>query len=98
MGKNKMTLKEAKIEYNPRKIFDILINDKPYTVYDIEGYEHEYGKWNGCPTTWWLDYSEYEEYVEIRKRFSERLLENVAKFKEKVKELNFEEKDVRVHI
>ena len=64
MGKNKMTLKEAKIEYNPRKIFDILINDKPYTVYDIDGYEHEYGKWNGCPTTWWLDYSEYEEYVD----------------------------------
>ena len=44
------------------------------------------------------EFFEYEEYVEIYKRFSERLPENVAKFKEKVKELNFEEKDVRVHI
>ena len=37
-----------------RKIFDILINDKPYPVYDIENKHHELGKWNNSPTTWWL--------------------------------------------
>lgn len=37
-----------------RKIFDIYINDKPYPVYDIENKHHELGKWNNCPTTWWL--------------------------------------------
>ena len=62
--KESLTLEQAKEKYNPRKIFDILIRDKPYTVYDIEGYEHEYGKWNGCPTTWWLDYSEYMETID----------------------------------
>ena len=60
----RLTLDKAKEKYNTRKIFDILINDKPYTVYNIEEYEHEYGKWNGCPTTWWLDYSEYDEYID----------------------------------
>jgi hypothetical protein len=60
----RLTLDKAKEKYNTRKIFDILINDKPYTVYNIEEYEHEYGKWNGCPTTWWLDYSEYVEYID----------------------------------
>lgn len=60
----RLTLDKAKEKYNTRKIFDILINDKTYTVYNIEEYEHEYGKWNGCPTTWWLDYSEYVEYID----------------------------------
>ena len=58
-----MNLEEAKKQYDPRRIFEIMINDVPYQVYSIEGYEHEYGKWNGCPTTWWLDYSKYEESV-----------------------------------
>ena len=64
MSKETLTLEQAKEKYNPCKIFDILIRDKPYTVYSIEGYDHEYGKWNGCPTTWWLDYSEYTETID----------------------------------
>lgn len=47
-------------DYGVRKIFDILIDDKPYAVYDIDGYEHPNGHWNGTPKSWWLDYSEYE--------------------------------------
>ena len=62
--KEELTLEQAKVKYNPRKIFDILIDHKPYTVYDIQGYEHEYGKWNGEPETWWLDYSKYEATVD----------------------------------
>jgi len=42
------------------KIFDIMINDKLYPVYSIPGYEHQLGKSNGCPDTWWLDWSDYE--------------------------------------
>jgi hypothetical protein len=41
-----------------RKIFDILINDKPYPVYSIEGKTHNLGKNNGCPDDWWLLYDE----------------------------------------
>jgi len=41
-----------------RKVFDILINDKPYTVYGIEGKEHSLGINNGCPANWWLHYEE----------------------------------------
>jgi hypothetical protein len=56
----RMTLSEAGKKYGkPRKIFDIMIDDKPYPVYSIDGYEHPNGKWNGCPDTWWLDYSEH---------------------------------------
>ena len=55
----RMTLSEATEKYgNPRKIFDIMIDDKPYPVYSIDGYEHPNGKWNGCPATWWLDFSD----------------------------------------
>ena len=42
------------------KIFDVAIDGKPYPVYSIPGYEHELGKSNGCPETWWLDWSDYE--------------------------------------
>ena len=38
-----------------RLAFQILINDEPHNVWDIPDYEHEDGKWNGCPTTWWLE-------------------------------------------
>ena len=31
----RLTLDKAKEKYNTRKIFDILINDKSYTVYNI---------------------------------------------------------------
>jgi hypothetical protein len=55
----RMTLSAAAEKYgNPRKIFDIMIDDRPYPVYDIDGYEHPHGKWNGCPDTWWLDFSD----------------------------------------
>lgn len=52
-----LTLSEAKEKYRVRKAFDIYIEDKLHTVYDIDGYEHKNGEWNGTPTTWWLDYS-----------------------------------------
>jgi hypothetical protein len=51
--------KEGK-EFGIRKAFDILIDDIPYPVYSIEGYNHPNGEWNGTPTNWWLDYSDYE--------------------------------------
>jgi hypothetical protein len=35
--------------------FQILIDDEAHNIWDIPGYEHENGKWNGCPTTWWLE-------------------------------------------
>lgn len=44
-----------------RKVFDIYINDKPFPVFNIEGKEHNLGKANGCPDTWWLDYTRDEE-------------------------------------
>jgi len=57
-----LTLQQAKDyfgEHNIRKIFDIQIHEKMYPIYSIEGYEHNLGKYNGCPDTWWLDYSVY---------------------------------------
>jgi hypothetical protein len=50
-----------------RKIFDIYINDKPFPVFDIEGKKHTYGPSNGCPETWWLDYTRDEDgnYIEL---------------------------------
>lgn len=49
-----------------RKVFDIYINDKPFPVLSIEGKKHLLGKNNGCPDTWWLDYTKDEEgnYIE----------------------------------
>jgi hypothetical protein len=53
-----MTLSQAREKFGKvRKAFDIIIDDKPYVVYDIDGYEHPNGKWNGTPTSWWLDFS-----------------------------------------
>jgi hypothetical protein len=60
---NRLTLKQAKDKFgesNVRKVFEIQIRDEMYYVYSIEGYEHNLGKNNGCPDTWWLDYSNYE--------------------------------------
>lgn len=57
-----LTLQQAKDQFgedNIRKIFEIQIYEKMYPVYSIEGYEHNLGKYNGCPDTWWLDYSVY---------------------------------------
>lgn len=38
-----------------RIAFDIQIENNLCHVWDIPGYEHENGKWNGTPTTWWLE-------------------------------------------
>lgn len=40
----------------PRKIFSVVIYDKEYDVYDIEGKEFDSG--NGEPKTWWLYYDD----------------------------------------
>ena len=43
----RMTLSAAAEKYGKaRKIFDIMIDDKPYSVYSIDGYEHPNGRWN----------------------------------------------------
>lgn len=69
MSKENLTLAQAKEKYGKsegapvervNKIFDIMIDGKLYPVYSIPGYEHQLGKSNGCPDTWWLDYSDYE--------------------------------------
>jgi len=74
--KRELTIKEALEKYGKkkgetvgipfRKIFDIMIWDELYPVYDIEGYEHEYGKQNGCPTTWWLDHSKADPETGVK--------------------------------
>lgn len=51
-------LKETSGPLKNRKAFDILIDDKPCPVWDLPDYEHENGKWNGTPTTWWLQYQD----------------------------------------
>ena len=54
------------IDSKKRVAFQISINDELYNVWDIPGYEHENGKWNGTPTTWWLEYNErLIPYVDI---------------------------------
>jgi len=61
-----LTLQQVKEKFgekNIRKIFEIQIHDKMYPVYSIEGYEHNLGKYNGCPETWWLDYSQYDTEI-----------------------------------
>ena len=60
MEQQNYTLEQATKKFGkPHKIFDIQIGERLYPVYSIEGYEHNLGKWNGCPETWWLDYSVY---------------------------------------
>lgn len=39
-----------------RKFGTVIINDKPYGLYDIKGKEH--GGWNGEPKTWWVYYAD----------------------------------------
>lgn len=41
---------------NPRKLFEVIVRDKTYDVYDIDGREHQgYGD---IPKTWWMYYRE----------------------------------------
>lgn len=44
----------------PRKIFTVIIHNKEFDVYDIEGKEHE--GYNDTPKTWWLYYSDRLPY------------------------------------
>ncbi len=67
----RLTISQAREKYHIHKAFELMINDNPYQVWNIMDYEHENGKWNGTPATWWLDYSEPGEenvlvpYVDI---------------------------------
>jgi len=65
--------------YGVNKIFDLMIDDRLYAVYDIDGYEHPNGHWNGTPKTWWLDYSDYhpvdEDDEEEGENFEPRIRE-----------------------
>lgn len=58
-----------------RKLFDIHINDKPFPVFSIDGKEHNYGKSNGCPDNWWLDYTKDEEGNYLEQDGSQLLVE-----------------------
>lgn len=40
----------------PRKVFKVIIHEKEYDVYNIDGKEHE--GYNDTPKDWWLYYSE----------------------------------------
>ena len=53
-----MTLKEAQNKYECRKVFEIMIEGKPYQVWGIDKLTHENGRMNGTPDTWWLDFSQ----------------------------------------
>lgn len=65
MMKESLNIEQAQAKYKCRKAFVIMINDKPNQVWNIEEFEHENGKWNGTPTTWWLDYqNELIPYVD----------------------------------
>ena len=44
------------MEKKERKLFDILIRDEKYGVWDRPDKEHNYGKDNGGSPTWWLKY------------------------------------------
>lgn len=62
--REELKLNEAKEKFgelNVREIFKIQIEEKLYPVYSIEGYTHELGRANGCPDSWWLEYSEKGE-------------------------------------
>lgn len=41
---------------NIRKIFEVLIHNKQFDVYDIEGKEHD--GYNGEPKSWWIYYAD----------------------------------------
>jgi hypothetical protein len=57
MDSKSVTLKEIQEKYECRRAFEVLIDDKPYQVWNINDYEHESGKMNGTPSTWWIEYS-----------------------------------------
>ena len=51
-----ITIKEAKSKFSRcREVYKILIGDTEHQVWDIDGYEHDYGKWNNEPPTYWIE-------------------------------------------
>ena len=50
-----ITIKEAKSKFSRcREVYKILIGDTEHQVWDIDGYEHEYGNWNNETPTYWI--------------------------------------------
>lgn len=50
------TIQEAKKEFKScREVYKILIGEREHQIWDIEGYEHDYGKWNNETPTYWLE-------------------------------------------
>lgn len=49
----------------PRPLFKTLIRDKVQWIYDRPGIEHELGKMNDCPSTWWLAHASESELTWI---------------------------------
>jgi hypothetical protein len=50
-----ITITEAKEKFKCREDHQILLDKEKRIIWDIEGLEHDYGKWNGEPTTLWLE-------------------------------------------
>lgn len=50
-----ITIEEAKKEFKCRPAFKILIRDREHQVWNITGYHHKNGEWNGTPTEWWVE-------------------------------------------
>lgn len=50
------TIQEAKKEFKRcREAYKILIGEREHQIWDIDGYEHDYGKWNNQTPTYWLE-------------------------------------------
>jgi hypothetical protein len=61
-------IQEAKKEFERcREVYKILIGEKEHQIWDIDGYEHEYGKANNQPPTYWLEMEDetLEPYIRI---------------------------------
>jgi len=64
-----------------RKIFEIKVRDNLYPVYDIPGKEHNWGKWNGEPATWWVDMGGHQAIVNVDGTVEQK--ENLVEFHNK---------------
>ena len=54
--KNQMKIKEAQSKFSRcREAFKILIGEREHQIWDIEDYEHDYGKLNNETPTYWLE-------------------------------------------
>lgn len=51
-----ITIEEAKSKFpRCREVYKILIGETEHQVWDIDGYEHDYGKWNNETPTYWIE-------------------------------------------